>query len=698
MPLFNPVTGGGGGLPQDGDGTFTETADQGNAPFGYAKDSGVIAATTFGGTAHGYATGVGSALTASGNGATAFGYAASGGEILSPSEGSVAFGKAANGGTITSGVANWGRGTLAGGYAYDGSITASATPGGEPGAGALAFGYAYYNGAQITASAWGTFAGGYSNDGGSIVSSKPGGFVWGGVSAGTLSASGIGGSVFGHAAAGGVITASFLGSHARGRAFVSGAILASGVGSTAHGYATGAGSALTASGIGSTAFGYTKSAGVITSFGSGTLAGGYASGGGQIRSSYKGSFAFGYADESLGTGIWAKGQVASIALGMSDYGGNITAGGNGSLAGGYSYYYADITTEAFGPGSIAWGYSNDGGVIKTSGNGGVAFGSAVGGTLHADGAGSMVHGFVGSSATITSASGSTAFGYATGAGSALTASSNGSTVFGYATGGYAITASAVGALAFGGASAASIVASAAGAAQFGPGTNAVANSLQVGSLVNIDADDSSIVLDKTSGAGFKVDLATPDYPWKDLIGLLSVDEAGANAATLTAYRGGSIREYLFGSGDLIDIRFHMPHDYAPGTDLFIHVHWSHNGTAITGTGTTTVEITHSYAKGFDQASFTAEEVVTVTNANVTTATVPQYRHMTDEVQLSGAGGTGGLLDTALLEVDGMLLVQAEVTSIPTVTGGSAGVFIHAIDIHYQSTNIGTAGKAPDFYA
>ena len=27
-----------------------------------------------------------------------------------------------------------------------------------------------------------------------------------------------------------------------------------------------------------------------------------------------------------------------------------------------------------------------------------------------------------------------------------------------------------------------------------------------------------------------------------------------------------------------DITFHLPHDYVPNTDIFIHVHWTHAGT------------------------------------------------------------------------------------------------------------------------
>jgi len=214
--------------------------------------------------------------------------------------------------------------------------------------------------------------------------------------------------------------------------------------------------------------------------------------------------------------------------------------------------------------------------------------------------------------------------------------------------------------------------------------------------VSINA--AGVLIEKTSGLGIKVDLTAPSWPWADLIGIMVVDEAGTNAATLAAYRGGNVREYRFGAADKIDMRFHLPHDYAPGTDLFIHVHWSHNGTAITGTGTFSGMISYTYAKGHQQSAFSAEKQVVITNSNITTANTPQYHHRIEEVQLSSSGGSATLLDSDLVEVDGLLLVNFTLNTLPTITGGTtAELFIHAIDIHYQSTGIGTKQKSPNFY-
>ena len=42
-------------------------------------------------------------------------------------------------------------------------------------------------------------------------------------------------------------------------------------------------------------------------------------------------------------------------------------------------------------------------------------------------------------------------------------------------------------------------------------------------------------------------------------------------------------------------------------------------------------------------------------------------------------------------------MELKPTTLPTF-GGSGKLFIHTCDIHYQSTNIATKNKAPNFYS
>lgn len=209
-------------------------------------------------------------------------------------------------------------------------------------------------------------------------------------------------------------------------------------------------------------------------------------------------------------------------------------------------------------------------------------------------------------------------------------------------------------------------------------------------------DQSNPVLSKISGRGIKVDIVSPSFPWHDIIGDMVADPGGANSPVLTVFRGGLVREWAYTTNDKMDLRFHIPHDHVPGSDLFIHMHWSHNGTAISGNMVGSFAST--YAKGHNQAIFPAEKTVTITYATVDVATTPQYIHRIDEVQLSTPGGSATLLDSSAIEPDGLVLMTFTLTGRPTVTGGTtARVFVPFIDIHYQSTNLGTKQRAPNFY-
>ena len=86
---------------------------------------------------------------------------------------------------------------------------------------------------------------------------------------------------------------------------------------------------------------------------------------------------------------------------------------------------------------------------------------------------------------------------------------------------------------------------------------------------------------KTKGTGIKIGPNGGDaFGWHDLMGSINVYGL-AGEASRVAYRGG-IKALQFTEGDSAYIDFHMPHDYVPGTDIFIHVHWSHNSTLVTG--------------------------------------------------------------------------------------------------------------------
>jgi hypothetical protein len=197
------------------------------------------------------------------------------------------------------------------------------------------------------------------------------------------------------------------------------------------------------------------------------------------------------------------------------------------------------------------------------------------------------------------------------------------------------------------------------------------------------------VYPKTKGVGIKVDTAAPDWGWHDLKSDITLT-GGINDPIFAPYIGG-IEQLQMGVGKAVNLAFHIPHDYAMGTDVFVHFHWSHNSATITG-GDVSGFIEASYAKGHSQGAFS--NTITL-NMNSIPASLIRYQHIISEGQISAALGAGGLIATENLEPDGMLLARLEMTG-NTMDGGAL-VFLHQVDLHYQSTGMATKNKVPDFW-
>lgn len=217
------------------------------------------------------------------------------------------------------------------------------------------------------------------------------------------------------------------------------------------------------------------------------------------------------------------------------------------------------------------------------------------------------------------------------------------------------------------------------------------------------AGEGKIVIPKDAGDGILVNTTTPSYGWRDIIGRVAPKASGAGSPTRTLYST-NLYQWAFIANDVVDMEFHSPHDLVIGAyqgtsagqidNIYFHVHWSHNGTAISGT--LGFDVYHTFCAGHNVANFPSAKTQTISYDTVDVATTPQYRHRIEEVAITGATATSAVFDRSDIVVDGLWIIQLKLTSLPTVTAGS--IFVHTCDLHYQSTNIGTAGKAPDFYA
>lgn len=160
----------------------------------------------------------------------------------------------------------------------------------------------------------------------------------------------------------------------------------------------------------------------------------------------------------------------------------------GTLVVGYAGT-ADDTLQCAGQGGFVHGYSFANGYatgIYADGSGSQAFGKAysVGATakIYSAGTGSQAFGSAIDYDISSTGAGSFAGGYASNGD--ISSSSNGAFAHGY-TKGYAITASGEGSFAQGYSDTAAITASVSNSAQFGPGTNAQTDSLQVGATMRL---------------------------------------------------------------------------------------------------------------------------------------------------------------------------------------------------------------------
>ena len=130
----------------------------------------------------------------------------------------------------------------------------------------------------------------------------------------------------------------------------------------------------------------------------------------------------------------------------------------------------------------------------------------------------------------------------------------------------------------------------------------------------------------------------------------------------------------------VHIDFPVPHDCVKGTDVFINVHWLSDGTDTVDTVKWQWEI--SYAR--EQQVFDFYTPITVSAEQASNG---QYVHMVAE---------SVAINLPDLEPDSIIYARL----LRVSNGGSDnsdGIFMLKSAVHYQSTNIGTKNKSPDFY-
>ena len=208
-------------------------------------------------------------------------------------------------------------------------------------------------------------------------------------------------------------------------------------------------------------------------------------------------------------------------------------------------------------------------------------------------------------------------------------------------------------------------------------------------LTMVSQYSSSIVY--SNGAAWDTIYQSDYLGWKDLTSDL-VARGGTSAPTFNQVGTSGFYAYEFTGNQLKEIysNFHVLHDYAPGTDVYIHMHWLMGAS---GVGGQTVQwfFQAAYAKGYNQGAF---NIQTPVNVNVITATsgLPIYEHMISEVQLSNNGGSGGLLNSANLQTDGIIMVHAWRNGAGGSDSWNNSAWGLYMDLHYQVRKNSTLNK------
>lgn len=185
--------------------------------------------------------------------------------------------------------------------------------------------------------------------------------------------------------------------------------------------------------------------------------------------------------------------------------------------------------------------------------------------------------------------------------------------------------------------------------------------------------------------GAQLDLSSLTFDgaagWDDMIGNLTAgNTSNANDPTWAAFRGG-VYAWRFSATALneIWISFHINHEYAPGTVIYPHIHWSTDGT---NTGTVRWGIEYTVAKGYDRDTFPAPTTIYLEQAATGTA----YRHMIAEAALVDA------IPTTHLETDSIILMRVfrdGAHANDTCTDPAFGLFC---DLHFQKQAFSTPNK------
>jgi hypothetical protein len=125
--------------------------------------------------------------------------------------------------------------------------------------------------------------------------------------------------------------------------------------------------------------------------------------------------------------------------------------------------------------------------------------------------------------------------------------------------------------------------------------------------------------------------------------------------------------------------YHVKHDYAPGTVMYSHTHWTTLGV---NTGVVRWGFEYTVAKGYTQQVFPA----TTTVYKELAASGTPLMHMISEVAV------GDAIPAANLEPDSLILMRVFRDAANAADTCTDTAFLLLADLHYQSDRVHTLNK------
>jgi hypothetical protein len=196
--------------------------------------------------------------------------------------------------------------------------------------------------------------------------------------------------------------------------------------------------------------------------------------------------------------------------------------------------------------------------------------------------------------------------------------------------------------------------------------------------------DDSFVIQTAAGVTKKIKATnTKLIGYEDILFVPTEAPNGSTGPSLTTFRGNIKLGAFTGTGSTVQELFgalHIPHNYVAGTDIYLHIHWSH--IIASPTGNVNWKMDYSIARGFGFEAFPAP-----TTIDLTQAAGAQYNHHI--IESTAITGTN-------IEVDTLVLLRIYRDPADVLDTFANDAYFLRADAHIQVDNRATKEKTRPF--